>query len=106
MSFGVQGGEAMYGEVFEVGDRVVWRESNTHALGEEGPFFVNIVINNDDPQACACGASRHNGYVHDEREQCRELPAQMIALRREDGSLLLDSRGQLASYSSYWFRRF
>ena len=95
----------MYGEVFVVGDQVVWRKTHPYPIDECGPFFVGMVETNEDPQACICGANSGNGYTHHKTEQCGQLPAQRITLRRVDGTPVLDQSGQVAIFVSYNFQR-
>jgi hypothetical protein len=104
----------MYGPVFNIRDKVAWDRRNgggpeSIALDHiAGPFIVVSIENNDDPDACSCGASRENGYRHEESDEdgsfCGELPAQWITVKEKDsGNLLEDSDGKSIELCSSWF---
>jgi len=96
----------MYGSTFQIGDDLVWDDNP--APGHEevtGPFKVTTVEDNDDPEACSCGASRDNGYLHDLLENmCDELPAQWVTVTYK-GTNLKNHDGSDAGFCSSWFRK-
>lgn len=108
-----KGGVTMFGPLFQVGDEVIWNDEHPRGLldigSKQGPFVVNSIENNDDPDACGCGASRENGYVHfDDVEAddcCHELPSQWVTIKLKDGEVLKDHEGKLATFASDWFRK-
>lgn len=105
----------MFGPTFEVGDKVVWdneaRPGQPVSIRKEmGPFIVITTEDNDDADACNCGASRENGYDHslfyeNEGDLCAETPVQYVTVQQENGEVLNDHKGRPSRYGSSWFKK-
>jgi len=98
--------EEMYGPTFNVGDEIVWEGSPAPGHREKsGPFRVATVENNDDSDACMCGASLDNDYFHDYLEEmCDEVPSQLVTVSH-NGKVIKNADGSDAVFYSDWFRK-
>ncbi|MDD5749471.1 MAG: hypothetical protein PHO91_01630 [Patescibacteria group bacterium] len=98
----------MYGPLFQISDELVWKDEPAPGHEEAGPFKVATVENNNDPDACVCGASRKNGYIHyddvEEGDCCGELPAQWVTITC-NGIIVKNRDGSDAVFCSDWFRK-
>jgi len=99
---------ALFGPVFEVGDKIDWVDPDQPIpiFVGQGPFTVVTIANNEYPNACACGAQDTTvEHCPDDAFLCGDVPAQFVTIRNSEGEVIGEQDKKPPRYRSSYFKK-